>query len=121
MKNIFSVDSTLWENVDTFISWLGRQQYHHNVSNGECFLRAIQICLQEDYGKDTDPEQLKTLIMSEVHRKAEKFKDFHDGDAMKVIVSAFEYLKYRVFTSNIVDIVIPCTADALKINLFIYT
>ena len=59
--------------------------------------------------------------MSEVHRNSEKFKHFHNGDVMKVIVSAFKYLKYRTFTANIVDIVIQCTADALKINLFIYT
>ena len=58
--------------------------------------------------------------MAEVHRKSETFKHFHHGDSMKVIVSAFEFLKYRVFTSDVVDIVIPCTADALKVNLFIY-
>ena len=68
-----------------------------------------------------DDQQLKTLIMSEVHKNAEKYKHLYSGDAMKVIVSTFEYLKYRTFTANVVDIVIPCTADALKINLFIYT
>ena len=70
--------------------------------------------------KKSDPEKLKTLIMGEVHRNAEKYKHFHNGDAMKVICSAFQYLKFRTFTANIVDVVIPCTADALKINLFIY-
>ena len=95
--------------------------YLENVTNGECFLHGVQICLRKDYGKETDDKQLKMLIMSEVHKNAEKYKHFHSGDAMKVIVSAFEYLKYRTFTTNVVNIVIPCTADALKINLFIYT
>ena len=39
---------------------------------------------------------------------------------MKVICSAFKCLKFRTFTTNIVNVVIPCAADALKIYLFIY-
>ena len=95
--------------------------YVENVTNGECFLRGVQICLHKNYGKETDEEQLKMLIMSEVHKNAEEYKHFHSGDAMKVIVSTFEYLKYCTFAANVVDIVIPCTANALKTNLFIYT
>ena len=67
--------------------------YLENVTNGECFLCGVQICLCKDYGKETDDKQLKMLIMSEVHKNAKKYKHFHSGDAMKVIVSTFEYLK----------------------------
>ena len=118
---IFSVDSTLWKDFLTFAGWPGRMEIANNQTHGECFLNAVIICLDKDYGKKSDPEKLKTLIMGEVHRNAEKYKHFHNGDAMKVICSAFQYLKFRTFTANIVDVVIPCTADALKINLFIYT
>ena len=117
---LFSVDSTLWKNISTFADWLGRMEYENTNTHGECFLDGVIICLEKDYGKRCDPEKMKTLIMHEVHRNAEKYKHFHNGDAMKVICSAFEYLKFRTFTANIVDVVIPCAADALKINLFIY-
>ena len=117
---IFSVDGTLWKNISTFADWLGRMEYENTNTHGECFLDGVIICLANDYGKKCDPEKMKTLIMHEVHRNAEKYKHFHNGDAMKVICSAFEYLKFRTFTANIVDVVIPCAADVLKINLFIY-
>ena len=94
-------------------------EYENTNTHGECFLDGVIICLANDYGRKCDPEKMKTLIMHEVHRNAEKYKHFHNGDAMKVICSAFEYLKFRTFTANIVDVVILCAADALKINVYL--
>ena len=58
--------------------------------------------------------------MKEVTVNAKKYMAFHNNVEYKVITSSHEYLEKGLFTNSIVDVVIPATAAALKINLYIY-
>ena len=58
--------------------------------------------------------------MKEVTVNAKKYMAFHTNVEYKVITSSHEYLEKGIFTNSIVDVVIPATAAALKINLYIY-
>ena len=119
--NAFSVDGTLWSNVGNLFRWMGREEKHQTNTGGLCILGATQIALKEDYGINVHVDDMKSAIIKEVERNADHYKHFHSGSVSKVIISAFEYLKYRTFTANVVDLVIPCAADALGVNFYIYT
>ena len=119
--NAFSVDCTLWCNVGELFTWLGREEILQGPTGGHCILGAMQLALEKDYGIKVHVDDMKTAIMKEVEKNADFYKQFHYDSLHRVITSAFEYLKYCTFTANVVDLVIPCAADALGVNFFLYT
>ena len=58
--------------------------------------------------------------MEEVTKNAKTYMQFHDNIEHKVITSTHDYLSTGQFTDSVVDVVVPATAQALRINLFIY-
>ena len=58
--------------------------------------------------------------MEEVTKNAKTYMQFHDNIEHKVITSTHDYLSTGRFTDSVVDVVVPATAQALRINLFIY-
>ena len=117
-SNTFSAADVDWSSLETFIKDLGRER--STVSgNGECFLSSVQIGLESDYGINDTIHQLKEKIMDEVIENADIYKDFHQGQKRALLERTLDYLKYRKFTDNVVDVIIPATSKALKVNLYI--
>ena len=58
--------------------------------------------------------------MTEVTENAKSYMHFHDMVEYRVVTSTHNYLTRGEFTDSVVDVVVPGTAQALQINLFIY-
>ena len=67
---------------------------------------------------------MKHDIMTEITNNVKKYMPFYDncdGCEYKVITSSYEYLERGRFTDSIVDVIVPASAAALRVNLYIYT
>ena len=110
----------LWSDFPDFAAWLGREEDLTIPYDGLCFIRSIQKALCSDYGLDWLLENIKCDIMCEVTKNAKKYMVFHENEEYKVITFTHDYLTNGQFTQSVVDVVIPATAYALKVNLYIY-
>ena len=90
------------------------------MGDGLCFPKSIQKAIKLDYGLDWPLDAIKHDIMTEVTKNAKSYMHFYDMIEHKVVTSTYDYLEKGQFTDSVVNVVVPATAQALRINLFIY-
>ena len=99
---------------------------HITPGDGYCFLNSVVYCLQNDYNDSITLEELIRKIVSHMCLHYEDYTNFHTFDESPLppsdtlIEDALEFFKYGNYMSDIVDLLMQITADALRINLFIY-
>ena len=65
-------------------------------------------------------EKLKTIIIAHLIENADKYVEWHKGSADELVYDATQFFTDRDFDTDIVDVLILATADALNVQLFIY-
>ena len=99
---------------------------HITPGDGYCFLNSVVYCLQNNYNDSITLEELIRKIVSHMCLHYEDYTNFHTFDESPLppsdtlIEDALEFFKYGNYMSDIVDLLMQITADALRINLFIY-
>ena len=94
--------------------------------NGYCFLNSVVTCLQNDYGDSITIDDLIAKIVSRIctnYRQYTQFHTFADSSLPPpdtLIEDALQFFKYGNYLQDIVDLLMQITADALRLNLFIY-
>ena len=115
----------LWSEIKTFLS-RHNMDIHITPGDGYCFLNSVVYCLQNDYNDSITVEELIRKIVSHMCLHYEDYTNFHTFDESPLppsdtlIEDALEFFKYGNYMSDIVDLLMQITADALRINLFIY-
>ncbi len=83
--------------------------------NGFCFIGAIVECLRIDYQEDETVEAVLHKIMNQVIDNPDDYDTFHVGE-QDVITEALSFLENKLYTEDIMDVVVGITADALKVR-----
>ena len=99
---------------------------HDTPGDGYCFLNSVVYCLQNDYNDSITLEELIRKIVSHMCVHYKDYTNFHTFDesplppSNTLIEDALEFFEYGNYMSDIVDLFMQITADALWLNLFIY-
>ena len=115
----------LWSEIKTFLS-RHNMDIHITPGDGYCFLNSVVYCLQNDYNDLITLEELIRKIVSHMCLHYEDYTNFHTfaesplPPSDTLIEDALEFFRYGNYMSDIVDLLMQITADALHINLFIY-
>ena len=113
-----------WEDLDNHF-----MRHHLEVvpieGNGYCFLNSVLTCLLRDYGDTLTLEDCITKIVTHLCQHHRKYSDFHrssssDYAADQLISDALDFFWNRQFLADVVDLLMQITADALKLDIFIY-
>ena len=113
-----------WEDLDKHF-----MRHHLEVvpieGNGYCFLSSVLTCLLRDYGDTLTLEDCITKIVTHLCQHHRKYSDFHrssssDYAADQLISDALDFFRNGQFLADVVDLPMQITADALKLDIFIY-
>ena len=113
-----------WEDLDNHF-----MRHHLEVvpieGNGYCFLNSVLTCLLRDYGDTLTLEDCITKIVTHLCQHHRKYSDFHrssssDYAADQLISDALDFFRNGQFLADVVDLLMQITADALKLDIFIY-
>ena len=88
--------------------------------NGFCFLEAVRTCLLIDYKEEIPVEKLIKKLMNELYERVNYYSNFHQGGIQKLLKDAKKFIKKRKYRLDVVDVCIAATANALKVNLYIF-
>ena len=113
-----------WANLETDIR-------KHNLeivpiqANGYCFLNSILTCLLWDYGDTLTLEDCITKIVTHLCQNHRKYSAFHQISCTKyaadqLISNALDFFRNGQFLTDVVDLLMQITVDALNLELFIY-
>ena len=84
-----------------------------------CFLKSVKHCLERDLDVNYTIDQISDKIFDEICDKSEMYTAFHTNSKHQLISDTLKYLNHRMYTMDIVDLVVQACANALKINLYI--
>ena len=88
--------------------------------NGFCFLEAVRTCLLIDYKEEIPVEKLIKKLMNKLYERVNYYSSFHQGGIQKLLKDAKKFIKKRKYSLDVVDVCIAATANALKVNLYIF-
>ena len=88
--------------------------------NSHCFIHAIRLCLEREYGMFFTESDIKKLITYEVYQNNHLYIAFYDGHIMSMLRSLDWYIVNGIFMHQVVDIAVLAAANILWVNLCIY-
>ena len=90
------------------------------AGDGHCFLNAVRKCLLYDFYEFHTMKGFQQIITQHLVEHCEKYPQWH-GDADKLVFDATEFFNDRKkFNTDIVDVLVLATADALGLLIKIY-
>ena len=87
-------------------------------ADGFCFLNAILIGLYLDHVLPIDRVHIRDAIIAEFMQNEEKYRGF--SSSQNLFQDLVNYTQDGVYSNDIVDVMIPATANAINIVLNIY-
>ena len=113
-----------WERLDILLL-LDNLQVTKIEGDGFCFLGAISKVLERNYDERLSVKQLMQHIMKYLCENSEKYTTFHiPGHEPTVndtlVADVIDFFASRNYNTNIVDLLMRITADALHLDLEIY-
>ena len=91
------------------------------IGNGYCFLQSVQHCLKKQHGRKMSLQILKQCILTELMSRHSYYENFLTiGDPDSMLIEAQNYLSRARYATDIVDVIIPATANAITIKMHIY-
>ena len=100
--------------MKSYLGICGREEVQIR-GNGLCFLNAINECLHKDFNDTNTSETIINLLVNEVMDRSAHYKNFHTGDTEVVLRDVVSFLHDRLYTTDIMDIVVAAASDALKV------
>ena len=113
-----------WENLDTHLRKHNLQIFNI-AGDGYCFLNSVLKCLYNDYGDTLTLEDCITKIVSHLCIHHRQYTAFHHSESQiyasdKLVADALDFFRTGRFNTDIVDLLMQITCDALNLHLFIY-
>ena len=84
--------------------------------NGYCFISALLICLAEN-GEHKEMAVLVHEVMSYIRNHARFYRGFQDSSEEEFIALCADFFQRGSYTTDVVDVCIGATANALGVNL----
>ena len=85
--------------------------------NGYCYISALLITLVEQ-GINKEMAVLAHKVMTEIRNHTQFYKDFHESDSEEeFLTSCSDFFQRGSYTTQVVDVCIGATANALGVNL----
>ena len=113
-----------WEKLDTLLRKHNLQIFKI-ARDRYCFLNAVLKCLYNDYGDTLTLEDCITKIVSYLCIHHRQYTAFHYSESQvyasdKLVADALDFSQTGKFNTDIVDLLMQITCDALNLHLFIY-
>ena len=109
-----------WSELESYLETEFMQKIIRVPGDGVCFLRCVKHCLECDLDIQYSIDQISDKIFDEICDNSELYAQFHTCSKWELIGDTLKYLHSRMYTINVVDIVVQACANALKLNLYIY-
>ena len=109
-----------WSELESYLETEFKQKIIRVPGDGVCFLRCVKHCLQHDLDIEYSIDQISDKIFDEICDNSELYSQFHTCSRQKLIGDTLKYLNNRMYTIDVVDIVVQACANALKLNINIY-
>ena len=109
-----------WSELESYLETEFMQKIIRVPGDGVCFLRCVKHCLERDLDIQYSIDQISDKIFDEICDNSELYAQFHTCSKRELIGDTLKYLHSRMYTINVVDIVVQACANALKLNLYIY-
>ena len=87
---------------------------------GCVFFKSVKHCPERDLDVNYIIDQISDKIFDEICDNSEMYTVFHMNSKRQLISDTLKYLNHRIYTMDIVNVVVQACANALKINLYIY-
>ena len=108
-----------WDNFESFCVDKGLR-VNSIAGDGFCFLKAVMRSLFLDHRYVISFKRLQEKITQFLIDNSNKYSDFHEDGADRLVYEATEFFNDGKFTRDVVDILIQATADALQLKVNIY-
>ena len=109
-----------WSELESYLETEFKQKIIRVPGDGVCFLRCVKHCLQRDLDIEYSIDQISDKIFDEICDNSELYAQFYTCSKRELIGDTLKYLNGRMYTIDVVDIVVQVCANALKLNLNIY-
>ena len=116
---MFSV-SVQWTELERYLSHEFNREIIRVPCDGICFIRSVKHCLSRDLDVNYTIDENCDKIFEEVCDNSEEYSKFHTNSKRQLISDMLKYLNDRIYTIDIVDVAVQASANALKVNLYIY-
>ena len=108
-----------WSDLENYLQREFKQEIVCVPGDGVCFLKSEKHCLERDLDVNYTIDQISDKIFDEICDNSEMYTAFHTNSKRQLISDTLKYLNHRIYTMDIVDVVVQACANALKINLYI--
>ena len=92
----------------------------YTEKDGYCFISSLRKCLLHDHSEMYSNDVIGRLITSEIFNNNQYYKRYYSGNLESMLRSLDNYIKYGVYSQQVVDIVVLAAAKCLSVNLCIY-
>ena len=88
--------------------------------DGYCFPKSVLKCLFLDHKYVMSFARFKSKITEHLIANFQKYTDYHTDSPDQLVYEATEFFNDRNFTTDVVDILVHATADALQLRMKIF-
>ena len=107
-----------WSDLENYLQQEFKQEIVHVPGDGVCFLKSVKHCLERDLDVNYTIDKISDKIFDEICDYSKMYTVFHTNSKRQLISDTLKYLNHRMYTMDIVDVVVQACANALKINLY---
>ena len=109
-----------WSELASYLETEYKRKIIRVPGDGVCFLKSVKHCLECDLDIEYSIDQISDKIFDEICDNSEIYTQFHMNSKRQLIGDTLKYLNNRMYTIDVVDIVVQACANALKVNIYIY-
>lgn len=90
------------------------------TGNGYCFIQSVLACMKNEFGEDLDQDEVTEKVLDEMYNHLDYYSQHFVGSKRDLIKDAELFFYNKCYRLQAVDICIPATANALRINMYIF-
>ena len=106
-----------WSELASYLETEYKRKIIRVPGDGVCFLKSVKHCLECDLDIEYSIDQISDKIFDEICDNSEIYTQFHMNSKRQLIGDTLKYLNNRMYTIDVVDIVVQACANALKVNI----
>ena len=91
------------------------------IGDGYCYIHSIIKVLETDYGRKLNISNVIQLVEEQLLERLDYYSQWHAASKREIVADAQKFLRGRNYTLDVVDVVVAATADALGIQLKIFS
>lgn len=108
-----------WEDLDDYALSIGRK-VTPTCGDGFCLFNSIRSAFMHDYGILYSIKRIKEEVMNQLLNNISRYSAFHLGSLTSLVEEVEQFFKSGRYQTDVVDLMVPVCADALRVNLCVY-